>query len=102
KNVRKIVDDFVDLAAKDAKANLDRNGKHKLDPVQIADLKEQLVEFVSAASGGPLKYTGKSMKEAHKGMGITAAEFDALAADLKKALEQNGVKAAEVATVLKA
>ena len=35
-------------------------------------------------------------------MGIKTAEFDAFATDLKKALEQNGVKAADVADVLKA
>ena len=100
--VRKVVDDLVALAANDPKVNFDRNGKYKLDPVKVADLKEQLVDFISAASGGPLKYTGKSMKDVHKGMGIKTAEFDAFATDLKKALEQNGVKAADVADVLKA
>ena len=100
--VRRVVDDLLALAAKDPKVNFDRNGKYKLDPVKVADLKEQLVDFISAASGGPLKYTGKSMKDVHKGMGIKTAEFDAFATDLKKALEQNGVKAADVADVLKA
>jgi hemoglobin len=100
--VRKVVDDLVAMAAKDPKVNFDRNGKYKLDQVKVADLKAQLVDFISAASGGPLKYTGKNMKEVHKGMGITTAEFDALAADLKKALEQNGVKPAEIADVMKA
>src|SRR5207245_9727262 len=78
KNVRKVVDDLVALAAKDPKVNFDRNGKYPFDPVKLADFKEQMVDFISAASGGPLKYTGKSMKEVHKGMGITAAEFNAL------------------------
>ena len=40
------------------------------------------------------------MKEAHRGMGITNAEFDALAADLKKALERNGVGAADIEQVM--
>jgi hemoglobin len=101
-SVRKVVDDLVALAAKDPKVNFDRNGKYKFDPVKIADLKAQLVDFISAASGGPFKYTGKSMKEVHKDMGIKTAEFDAFAADLKKALERNGVKPADVADVLKA
>jgi hemoglobin len=102
KAMRKVVDDFVDLAAKDSRVNFDRNGKYKLDPVKVADLKEQLVDFISAASGGPLNYTGKSMKEVHKGMGITTAEFNALAADLKKALEQNGARRADIEALLKA
>jgi hemoglobin len=101
-NVRKVVDDLVALAAKDTRVNFDRKGKYKLDDVKVADLKAQIVDFISSASGGPLAYTGKSMKEVHKGMGITTAEFEALAADLKKALEQNGAKPPDVQAVLKA
>jgi len=40
------------------------------------------------------------MKAAHKGMKITDAEFDALAADLKTALEKNGAKPDDVKAVL--
>ena len=50
---------------------------------------------------GPFSYRGKSMKEAHRGMGITNAEFDALAADLKMALERNGVGAADIEQVMR-
>jgi hemoglobin len=101
-NVTRVVDDFVDRAAKDPKVNFDRNGKYKFDAAKLADLKKKLVAMVSEASGGPLKYTGKSMKEVHKGMGITDAEFDALAAHLKKALEDHGARPPDVAAVLKA
>ncbi|HXG09041.1 MAG TPA: carboxypeptidase regulatory-like domain-containing protein [Gemmataceae bacterium] len=100
--VTKVVDDFVATAASDPKVNFFRDGKYKLDAAQVATMKRQLVEMISAASGGPLKYTGRSMKEVHKGMGITDAEFDALLADLKAALESNGVKPDDVAAVLKA
>jgi len=100
KNVRKVVADFVAMAAKDSRVNFDRNGKHQFDPVKTADLKEQLVDFISSATGGPLRYTGKSMKEVHRGMAITTSEFDALAAGFKKALEQNGARPADVAAVL--
>jgi hemoglobin len=98
--VRQVVDDFVALAAKDDKVNFTRNGKYKLDDAKVADLKQKLVELISEVTGGPLKYTGKDMKEVHKGMGITDTEFDALAADLKKAIEKNGVKPAELQDVL--
>ena len=96
-NVTRVIDDFVDRAAKDPKVNFDRNGKYKFDAAKLADLKKKLVAMVSEASGGPLKYTGKSMKEVHKGMDITDAEFDALAAHLKKALEDHGARPADVA-----
>jgi hemoglobin len=98
--VKKAIDDFVDLAGADPKVNFARNGKYKLDAAAVTRLKAQLFDFVSQATGGPYSYRGKSMKEAHRGMGITNAEFDAAAADLKKALEKNGVKPADVEEVM--
>jgi hemoglobin len=93
--VRKVVDDWVALAAADPKVNFSRGGKIKLTDAQVADLKDKLVAFMSQATGGPIAYSGKSMKEAHKDMGITNAEFDVAVVDLKKALEGHGVKPAE-------
>jgi len=40
------------------------------------------------ASGGPCKYTGKDMKSAHTGTGITSADFNALVEDLLAALDK--------------
>jgi hemoglobin len=93
--VKKVVDDFVAMAGEDEKVNVTRGGKIKLDDDKVAALKKSLVAFVSAASKGPIKYTGKSMKEAHKGMEITDAEFDAAVDVLLKALDKNGVKEEE-------
>jgi len=101
-NVKKVVDDFVAMAATDPKVNFDRNGKYKLDEATVSHLKKELIDFVSLATGGPHKYTGKSMKEVHKGMGITDAEFDAAAADLKKALQKNGADPADIDLVMNA
>lgn len=100
--VRKVIDDFVALAADDPKVDFTRGGKYKFTDEKLADLKQKLVEMVSQAAGGSLKYAGKSMKEVHKGMGITDAQFDALAADLKTALDKNGVKPEDRDAVLKA
>ena len=99
-NVKKVVDDFVDLAAADPKVNFEREGKYKLDAKKVADLKKLLVEMISSVSGGTLKYQGRSMKEVHKGMGITDDEFTASVADLRKALETNGARPAEVKELL--
>ncbi|HBI42469.1 MAG TPA: hypothetical protein DDY78_06370 [Planctomycetales bacterium] len=101
-NVAKVVDDFVNTAGKDPMVNFWRDPTKVPSKVEIADLKTRLVEFVSSATGGPLKYEGKSMKEAHKGMKITEEEFDAAAKDLKDALVKNGAKADDVAAVMKA
>jgi len=98
--VAKIIDDFTDLAAADPKVNFTRGGKIKLNDAAVTHFKQEMIDFVSSATNGPLPYTGKSMKAAHKGMGITNAEFNAVAADLKKVLLDNGVEKADIDAVL--
>ena len=44
----------------------------------MAGLKKKLIEQIGEATGGPQKYTGKNMKDAHKGLVITDEDFDAL------------------------
>jgi hemoglobin len=54
-----------------------------------------LTEQICAGTGGPCKYSGKNMKEAHTGMKITEDEFTALVEDLKKSLDKFKVPASE-------
>lgn len=97
--VRKVVDDFVFVAAEDKKVNFFRDGKVKLDGKGVQHLKQMLVELISANTGGPLKYTGKDMKEAHKGMMITDAEFDALRDILVATLKKHKVSDEDIAAL---
>ncbi len=92
KAVAKVVDDFFATAAKDPKVNFDRGGTFKLDEEGAIKAKKKMVAWISSQAGGPLKYDGKSMKEAHKGLGITSEEFDATGKHLADALKKNGVK----------
>ncbi len=80
-----MVDDFVGHVAADTRINA------LFAATDIPHLKMELVDQICQASGGPCKYTGKSMKEAHKGMGISTANFNALVEDLVWALDQNKV-----------
>jgi truncated hemoglobin YjbI len=96
KAVRAVVHDFVLAAAGDPKVNFFRDGAFKLDEKGVARLEQLLVELVSATTGGPLKYTGRDMKAAHKGMKITEAEFDALAGHLVATLKKFNVPKAEI------
>jgi hemoglobin len=93
KNVKRIVDLFVDASVQDPAVNFTRNGKFPLDPIKIADIKGKIVQLTSAAAGGPEKvYLHLPMKEIHKGMAITDAEFDAMARQLRLALLSCGVR----------
>ncbi len=84
-----VVDDFVARCAGDARIN------SKFARTDVPRLKAMLVEQVSAATGGPVQYTGRSMADTHRGMQVTAGEFDALVEDLIATLNQFGVPDAE-------
>jgi hemoglobin len=84
-----VIDDFVARCAGDARIN------GKFARSDIARLKAMLVDQVIAATGGPATYKGRSMPETHRGMGVTAGEFEALVEDLMATLDRFAVPAAE-------
>jgi hemoglobin len=87
KAITAVVDEFVGNVAADARIN----GFFKAtasDPARLASFKNKLVDQICEASGGPCKYTGKDMKTAHAGMGISGADFNALVEDLVAALDK--------------
>ena len=94
--VSAVVHDFVAAAAADPKVNFSRNGAYKLDGPAATALERKIVEFVSSATGGPLKYSGKDMKAAHAGMRITDDEFNALAGVLVSTLKKYRVPQADI------
>ncbi|MGO4304385.1 group I truncated hemoglobin [Cupriavidus sp. RAF12] len=77
-----VVDDFVGNVAADTRINA------KFANANIPRLKMRLVEQICAGAGGPCTYTGRDMRTAHAGMGITNSEFDALVEDLVKSLNK--------------
>ena len=89
-----VIDDFVARAAADSRINA------KFARTDVPRLKAMLVEQVCAATGGPVKYTGRGMRETHDGMGVTAGEFDALVGDLVATLDQFKVSSAEQQALL--
>ena len=91
-----VVDDFIGNVAGDTRIN------KRFATADIPRLKRMLVDQICEASGGPCKYTGASMKDAHKGMKITDAEFNALVEDLVKSLDKFKVPAQEKGELLTA
>ena len=84
-----VVDDFVGNVAADNRIN------KRFAGTDIPQLKTRLVDQVCEATGGPCKYTGRTMRDAHTGMKITDAEFGALVEDLVKSLDKFKVPAKE-------
>lgn len=71
-----VVNDFVDLMVPDPELNknpaLAEAGKHVPGPY----LKFHVTNQVCEATGGPCKYTGRSMKDSHDHLNITEKEWD--------------------------
>ena len=84
-----VVGSFRDRVAGDDRINL------KFARTDLARLTKMLIDQVCEATGGPCRYTGRSMKEAHASMGVTNGEFDALVEDLVATLNQFNVGKAE-------
>ena len=89
-----VVDDFIGNVAGDGRIN------KRFANANIPRLKGMLVDQICEATGGPCKYTGQSMKDAHTGMKITDAEFNALVEDLVKSLDKFKVGAQEKSELL--
>jgi hemoglobin len=57
-------------------------------PANVEQLGKHIAQFLSLATGGPAHYDGREMKEAHTGLHISNAEFDASVGDLKASLDK--------------
>ena len=94
KAITAVVDEFVGRVAADNRIN-HFFAATASNPAQLASFKGKLVDQICEAAGGPCKYTGKDMKTAHQGMGISTADFNALVEDLVGALDKFKVGKAE-------
>ena len=66
--------------------------KHFFDDVSMDKQRRKQKDFLSAAFGGPLPWTGKDMRKAHVGMGLTEEHFNAIAENLVNTLKDFKVK----------
>jgi len=82
-----VVDEFVARVAADKRIN-GFFAKTASDQERLKTFKMHLVDQICEASGGPCKYTGKDMKAAHMGMGVSGGDFSALVEDLVGALDK--------------
>ncbi|MGM0583943.1 MAG: group I truncated hemoglobin [Pseudomonadota bacterium] len=59
-------------------------------PERVAEIKRHTCAFFSEGSGGPDTYCGRSMADAHHGMEISDAEYDAATDDILSTLARHG------------
>ena len=92
--IRAVVEDFVGTVAGDARIN------GFFAKTNLPHLRYELVQQICAGTGGPCRYTGKSMRAAHRGLGIRGMDFGALVQDLQGSLNKFGVPAREQGELL--
>ncbi len=96
-NIAVVVDDLINRVMTDARLNANPavdEAHHKVPP---AGFKYLVTEMVCWAAGGPQKYTGRSMPDSHRHLGITPREWEAFMDDLQKSLDRFKVPAPEQA-----
>src|SRR6267143_4204043 len=81
-SIATVIDDLIDRVMTDARLNanpLVDEAHHRVSP---AGFKYYVTEMVCGAAGGPQKYTGRSMRDSHQDLRITAGEWEAFMDDL--------------------
>lgn len=86
------IEGLVDALVAEYKADPRIRARFALPAEELAYLRARLVEQLCAATGGGCAYTGLPMPEAHSGMNITQAEFDAFLHDTVKAMTRLGIR----------
>jgi hemoglobin len=92
-----VVDDFIDRVMKDPRLNANpavNEAHHRVPP---PGFKYLVTEMVGMATGGPQKYTGRTMADSHRDMNITPKEWEAFMDDFQQTLDKFKVPAAEQA-----
>jgi hemoglobin len=84
-NLKKIAVDTADNFLADPRI------KATFDNTNMDRFKILLGEQFCVVAGGPCTYTGRTMKDTHKGLHLGNADFNAVVEDLQKAMDKDGV-----------
>jgi hemoglobin len=90
-----VVDDFIDRIMVNPLLNANPKVDEAHHRVSKAGFKYLVTEMVCWATGGPQKYTGKTMKESHEQLGITEPEWQVFLKDFQDTLDKFQVPQAE-------
>lgn len=97
-----VVDLFSDQIVKNPKLNVNPALKEWNETGQLPGLKFMRTLWLCQAAGGPFKYTGKEMGEAHRDLHLTSEEFDEVGAEIAGVLDHFKVPEREKQEVLAA
>jgi hemoglobin len=90
-NIATVVDDFIDRIMVDARLNANPRVDEAHHRVSPPGFKYLVTEIVCWATGGPQKYTGRSMNDSHYHLLITEQEWLAFMDDFQQTLDKFNV-----------
>lgn len=90
-----VVDDFLERVLADSVLNANPRISAARQAVPRAGLKYRVTELVCQVTGGPCKYSGRTMKDAHAHLAITEGQWQALLGDFRASLAHFNVPARE-------
>src|SRR5690348_830625 len=74
-----------------ARVGGDDRANGKFVRTDLPRLKKEIIDQLCEAAGGPCTYTGRTMRETHDGMAVTAGEFDVAMQHLDATLDELNV-----------
>ena len=98
--VATVVDDFIDRIMDDPRLNANPKVNEAHHKVARPGFKYLVTEQVCEATGGPQRYTGRSMRDSHVHLDITGEEWEAFLDDLRQTLAKFNVPSAEQAELV--
>jgi hemoglobin len=94
-SIATVVDDFIERLLVNDTLNANPAIKDARGRVPKAGLKFHVTALVCEVTGGPCKYSGRSMKESHAQLNINELQWQAMVADFRKTLAKFKVPAKE-------
>ena len=99
-NIAAVADDFIERLLVNQVLNANPAINEARVRVPKAGLKFQVTALVCEVTGGPCKYTGRTMKQAHEHLNITDAQWQAMVTDFRKSLDKFNVPQKEQAELV--
>src|SRR5262245_29664404 len=90
-----VVDDFIDRIMDNPRLNANPKVNEAHHRVSRAGFKYLVTEMVCWATGGPQRYSGRSMSDSHSHLAITEGEWQVFLGDFQSSLDRVGVPAGE-------
>lgn len=84
--IRKLTDEFVQRISTDPRV------ASTFKDSNLKRVREKIAEQLCQVTGGPCVYSGDSMKEVHRGLGIKMADFNVVVEILQDVMDQQNIR----------